>query len=131
MAWAEGSLWVGQHRKRKIHQVDPQTGAMTVLDKRNGYLWQPGSEAPTSTAKVTIRPAATPGGPIDAAAAPTITLTPDMALEKQPGARPTVSAKACSRCVAIPASIGPPGVAAGLIVTFAVEVGASLPGCHR
>jgi hypothetical protein len=25
MAWAEGSLWVGQHRKRKIHQVDPQT----------------------------------------------------------------------------------------------------------
>ncbi len=28
MAWAEGSLWVGQHRKRKIHQVDPQTGAI-------------------------------------------------------------------------------------------------------
>jgi glutamine cyclotransferase len=29
LAWAEGSLWVGQHRGRKIHQVDPETG--TVL----------------------------------------------------------------------------------------------------
>ncbi len=28
MAWAEGSLWVGQHRNRKIHQVDPQTGTI-------------------------------------------------------------------------------------------------------
>ena len=28
MAWAEGTLWVGQHRNRKIHQVDPQTGAI-------------------------------------------------------------------------------------------------------
>ena len=28
MAWAEGSLWVGQYRKRKIHQVDPETGAV-------------------------------------------------------------------------------------------------------
>ena len=26
MAWAEGSLWVGQYRARKIHQVDPDTG---------------------------------------------------------------------------------------------------------
>src|SRR5690554_1391822 len=26
LAWAEGSLWVGQHRGRKIHQVDPETG---------------------------------------------------------------------------------------------------------
>ena len=26
LAWAEGWLWVGQHRSRKIHQVDPQTG---------------------------------------------------------------------------------------------------------
>jgi glutamine cyclotransferase len=26
MAWAEGALWVGQHRNRKIHQVDPETG---------------------------------------------------------------------------------------------------------
>lgn len=26
LAWAEGSLWVGQHRGRKIHQVNPETG---------------------------------------------------------------------------------------------------------
>ena len=28
MAWAEGSLWVGQHRSRKIHQVDPESGSI-------------------------------------------------------------------------------------------------------
>jgi glutamine cyclotransferase len=28
LAWAEGSLWVGQYRNRKIHQVDPETGAI-------------------------------------------------------------------------------------------------------
>jgi hypothetical protein len=28
MAWAEGSLWVGSHRNRKIHRVDRQTGAI-------------------------------------------------------------------------------------------------------
>src|SRR4051812_49612929 len=28
LAWAEGTLWVGQHRDRKIHQVDPRTGAI-------------------------------------------------------------------------------------------------------
>ena len=27
LAWAEGSLWVGQYRDRKIHQIDPETGA--------------------------------------------------------------------------------------------------------
>ncbi len=26
LAWAEGTLWVGQYRDRKIHQVDPDTG---------------------------------------------------------------------------------------------------------
>jgi glutamine cyclotransferase len=26
MAWAEGTLWVGEHRARKIHQIDPETG---------------------------------------------------------------------------------------------------------
>src|SRR6266516_678086 len=26
LAWAEGTLWVGQYRDRKIHQVDPETG---------------------------------------------------------------------------------------------------------
>ena len=25
LAWAEGTLWVGQHRGCKIHQVDPET----------------------------------------------------------------------------------------------------------
>jgi glutamine cyclotransferase len=29
LAWAEGTLWVGAHRGRKIHQIDPDTG--TVL----------------------------------------------------------------------------------------------------
>ncbi|MBS0638637.1 MAG: glutamine cyclotransferase [Acetobacteraceae bacterium] len=28
MAWAEGSLWVGQYQARRIHQVDPETGAV-------------------------------------------------------------------------------------------------------
>src|ERR1700754_2674623 len=26
LAWAEGTLWVGQDRERKIHQIDPETG---------------------------------------------------------------------------------------------------------
>jgi glutamine cyclotransferase len=26
MAWADGTLWVGEYRNRKIHQVDPETG---------------------------------------------------------------------------------------------------------
>src|ERR1043165_4640954 len=26
MAWAEGSLWVGEYRQRRIHQVDPASG---------------------------------------------------------------------------------------------------------
>jgi glutamine cyclotransferase len=28
LAWAEGTLWVGQYRGRKIHQVDPETGTI-------------------------------------------------------------------------------------------------------
>jgi glutamine cyclotransferase len=28
LAWAEGSLWVGEYRGRKIRQLDPQTGAI-------------------------------------------------------------------------------------------------------
>src|ERR1700733_4811241 len=28
LAWAEGTLWVGQHRNRKIYQIDPDTGAI-------------------------------------------------------------------------------------------------------
>ena len=43
LAWAEGSLWVGQYRERKIHQVDPQTGKIlrTIESKRfvTGVTW--------------------------------------------------------------------------------------------
>jgi glutamine cyclotransferase len=28
LTWAEGSLWVGEYRDRKIHQIDPATGAI-------------------------------------------------------------------------------------------------------
>ena len=38
MAWAEGSLWVGQHRKRKIYQVDPQTGAILRTIESNRFV---------------------------------------------------------------------------------------------
>lgn len=46
MAWAEGALWVAQHRKRKIHQVDPATGAIlrTIDSNRHvtGVTWVDG-----------------------------------------------------------------------------------------
>lgn len=46
MAWAEGSLWVGQHRGRKIHQIDPETGEIlrTIESKRvvTGVTWVDG-----------------------------------------------------------------------------------------
>ena len=38
MAWAEGSLWVGQYRRRKIHQVDPQTGAILRSIDSNRFV---------------------------------------------------------------------------------------------
>ena len=38
MAWAEGSLWVGQHRNRKIHRVDPQTGAILRTIESNRFV---------------------------------------------------------------------------------------------
>jgi glutamine cyclotransferase len=38
MAWAEGSLWVGQHRRRKIHQVDPQTGTILRSIDSNRFV---------------------------------------------------------------------------------------------
>src|SRR3712207_8114684 len=42
-AWAEGTLWVGQHQGRKIHQVDPDTGAIlrTIESDRvvTGVTW--------------------------------------------------------------------------------------------
>jgi streptogramin lyase len=43
LAWAEGTLWVGQHRGRRIHQVDPLTGAIlqTIESDRvvTGVTW--------------------------------------------------------------------------------------------
>lgn len=46
LAWAEGSLWVGQHRGRKIHQVDPETGNVlrTIESDRfvTGVTWVDG-----------------------------------------------------------------------------------------
>lgn len=46
LAWAEGTLWVGQHRDRKIHQVDPETGAVlrTIESSRfvTGVSWVDG-----------------------------------------------------------------------------------------
>lgn len=38
MAWAEGSLWVGQHRNRKIHQVDPHTGKILSTIESNRFV---------------------------------------------------------------------------------------------
>ena len=38
MAWAEGTLWVGQHRNRKIHQVDPLTGAILRTIESNRFV---------------------------------------------------------------------------------------------
>ena len=38
LAWAEGTLWVGQHRERKIHQVDPATGAILRTIESNRFV---------------------------------------------------------------------------------------------
>jgi glutamine cyclotransferase len=58
LAWAEGSLWVGQYRERKIHQIDPETGVIirTIESNRfvtgvawvDGELWHGTSEADES-----------------------------------------------------------------------------------
>jgi len=46
LAWAEGTLWVGQYHERKIHQVDPETGAIlrTIQSDRfvTGVTWVEG-----------------------------------------------------------------------------------------
>ncbi len=46
LAWAEGSLWVGNYPNRKIHQVDPQTGTIlrTIESSRfvTGVTWVDG-----------------------------------------------------------------------------------------
>ena len=58
LAWAEGTLWVGEYRARKIHQVDARTGAVlrTIDSDRfvtgvsfvNGELWHGTMEAEQS-----------------------------------------------------------------------------------
>jgi streptogramin lyase len=46
LAWAEGTLWVGEYRERKIHQVDPETGKVlrTIQSNRfvTGVTWVDG-----------------------------------------------------------------------------------------
>jgi glutamine cyclotransferase len=58
LAWAEGSLWVGQYRDRKIHRIDPETGRVlrTIESNRfvtgvtwvDGELWHGTWEGETS-----------------------------------------------------------------------------------
>ena len=38
LAWAEGSLWVGQYRERKIHRIDPATGAILRTIESNRFV---------------------------------------------------------------------------------------------
>ena len=38
LTWAEGSLWVGQYRDRKIHQVNPETGAVVRTIESNRFV---------------------------------------------------------------------------------------------
>lgn len=46
LAWCEGSLWVGQHRGRKIYEIDPETGAIRRSIESNrivtGVTWVDG-----------------------------------------------------------------------------------------
>lgn len=47
LAWAEGMLWVGQYQVCRIHQVDPETGAIlrTIASDRfvTGVTWSDGA----------------------------------------------------------------------------------------
>ncbi len=38
LAWAEGSLWVGHYRERKIHQIDPTTGTILRTLESNRFV---------------------------------------------------------------------------------------------
>jgi glutamine cyclotransferase len=46
LAWAEGTLWMGQHRGRKILQIDPETGdVLRTIDSNRfvtGVTWVDG-----------------------------------------------------------------------------------------
>jgi glutamine cyclotransferase len=38
LAWAEGTLWVGQYRNRKITQIDPETGSILRTIESNRFV---------------------------------------------------------------------------------------------
>jgi len=38
LTWAEGTLWVGLYRDRKIHQIDPETGAILRTIESNRFV---------------------------------------------------------------------------------------------
>nr|WP_298719015.1 PQQ-binding-like beta-propeller repeat protein [uncultured Steroidobacter sp.] len=38
LAWAEGTLWVGHYRERKIYQVDPDNGAVLRTIESNRFV---------------------------------------------------------------------------------------------
>jgi glutamine cyclotransferase len=38
LAWTEGTLWVGQYRDRKIHQIDPDTGQILRTIESNRFV---------------------------------------------------------------------------------------------
>ncbi len=38
LTWGEGSLWVGNYRDRKIHQIDPKTGAIKRTIESNRFV---------------------------------------------------------------------------------------------
>src|SRR5215831_3637699 len=38
LTWAEGTLWVGRYRDRKIHQIDPQTGVILRTIESNRFV---------------------------------------------------------------------------------------------
>ena len=38
LAWAEGALWVAEYRARKVHQIDPATGAILRTLESNRFV---------------------------------------------------------------------------------------------
>ena len=38
LTWAEGMLWVAQHRNRKIHQIDPEDGRIVRTIESNRFV---------------------------------------------------------------------------------------------
>ncbi len=38
LTWAEGTLWVGEYRARKIHQIDPDTGKVLRVIESNRFV---------------------------------------------------------------------------------------------